>query len=185
MLKSYEKFLIEFDKKLEEYFVSQKEYIKCSKGCTNCCEVGEYPYSRLEAEYLMKGFLTLPAQVQKEIKQNISKLLAAKKQNQCERFNYCCPFLINNLCSLYNFRGITCRVFGLAYLDKNYIKLPECANLNLNYSDVFNKNTKEIFINNLITDNLRIDNILRSPLAEKYNLECGEIRPLIEWFISN
>ena len=51
MLKRYKLFLNEFDKKIEEYFASQQKYIRCRKGCTDCCEIGEYPFSRLEAEY--------------------------------------------------------------------------------------------------------------------------------------
>ena len=185
MLKRYKLFLNEFDKKIEEYFASQQKYIRCRKGCTDCCEIGEYPFSRLEAEYLMKGFQTLPPDIQKKIKENIITLKKEKFQNISKRFEYCCPFLINKACTLYDFRGITCRVFGLAYLDNDNIKLPNCTNLGLNYNEVFNTKTKKITLPNPIKDNLHIDSILRSPLAEKYELECGEIRPLINWFIQD
>ena len=30
--------------------------------------------------------------------------------------------------------------------------------------------------------NLRIDRVLESELAQKYNLEHGEIRPMVDWF---
>ena len=30
--------------------------------------------------------------------------------------------------------------------------------------------------------NLRIDRVLKSELSEKYELESGEIRPMMEWF---
>jgi len=183
MLTRYEKFLQEFDARVQQYFSAQEKYIKCSKGCCYCCEIGEYPFSRLEAEYLMKGFLTLPPDKQKIIKQNISKLKTQKIENKTERFNYRCPFLVDKLCALYDYRGITCRVFGLAYNHNEYIQLPECANYNLNYSSVYNTETKEVSLNNPINEDLHIDKILRSPLAEKYQLECGEIRPLINWFI--
>ena len=55
MLARYEKFLEKFDKRLSRYFEEQCEFIKCKMGCSACCEVGEYPFSRLEAEYLMKS----------------------------------------------------------------------------------------------------------------------------------
>lgn len=184
MLERYQNFLKEFDKKAEEYFSSQKQYIKCKKGCTDCCETGEYPFSRLEAEYLMRGFLTLPKDVKQIIRENISNLKQEKIKNTAVRFEYQCPFLINKSCVLYEYRGITCRVFGLAYLDNGQIKLPNCTNLGLNYSEIYNPQTKEIMIDNPINENLHIDAILRSPLAQKYNLECGEIRPLINWFDS-
>ena len=74
MLKRYEKFLEKLDKKLEKYFEEQCEFIKCKMGCSACCEVGEYPFSRLEAEYLMSGYMKLPADVQKQVKENIKQL---------------------------------------------------------------------------------------------------------------
>ncbi len=182
MLERYQKFLEEFDKTIKEYFLSQKQYIKCQKGCTDCCETGEYPFSRLEAEYLMRGFLTLPKDIKQIIRENISTLKMEKALNTKTRFEYKCPFLIDKSCALYEYRGITCRVFGLAYLDCGKIKLPNCTNLGLNYSGIYNPKTKEITIDNPIKENLHIDAILRSPLAQKYHLECGEIRPLINWF---
>ena len=174
MLKRYEKFLKEFDKKLSQLTENQKPYLKCKKGCADCCQNGDYPFSRLEMEYLMSGFLTLPENIKQQIRSNVSNI-----QN---KNNYVCPFLINNLCSLYNYRGIVCRTHGLAYLYNDTIKLPECANNGKNYSDIFDKKTKEIIIKNPIKESLRTDDILKSPLAEKYQLEAGEIRKLIDWF---
>lgn len=174
MLERYKNFLAEFDKHLEEYF--KNPYIKCKKGCVECCTIGDYPFSRLEAEYLMGGFQTLPKEIKDEIRKNISET------KQTNPKMYKCPFLINSECSLYERRGIVCRTHGLAYLYDGKIKLPECANNGLNYSEVFDKNTGEVVISNPITENLRIDAILKSPLAEKYELEAGEIRRLLDWF---
>ena len=138
MLKRYKKFLEEFDRELAELTLSQKSYLKCKKGCAECCQNGDYPFSRLEMEYLMSGFLTLSENVKKQIRLNISGI---KDKN-----SYTCPFLINNLCSLYNYRGIVCRTHGLAYLYKGTIKLPECTNNGKNYNEIYNKETKEIVI---------------------------------------
>lgn len=174
MLKRYKKFLDEFDRELAELMLSQKSYLKCKKGCAECCQNGDYPFSRLEMEYFMSGFLTLPENIKHQIRLNISGI---KDKN-----NYTCPFLINNLCSLYNYRGIVCRTHGLAYLYNGAIKLPECANNGKNYNEIYNKETKEIVIENPIKNSLRTDDVLKSPLAEKYQLEAGEIRKLIDWF---
>ncbi len=182
MLKRYEDFLKVFDTQLKKYFEHEKKYIKCKKGCACCCEIGEYPFSRLEAEYLMSGFIQLPVDIQKIIKQNIQKLLNEKQESTSDRFEYCCPFLINKECSLYKYRGIVCRTFGLAYAENNKIRLPECVNFGLNYSEIYDKSTQEIMLENPIKESLRIDNILRSKIAEKYQLECGKIQPLINWF---
>lgn len=174
MLKRYEKFLEDFDRELAQLMQSQQLYLKCKKGCAECCQNGNYPFSRLEMEYLMSGFLTLPENIKQQIRSNISEI---KDKNK-----YTCPFLINNLCSLYDYRGIVCRTHGLAYLYNGIIKLPECANNGKNYSDIFDKETKEIIVKNPIKTSLRTDDILKSPLAEKYQLEAGEIRKLIDWF---
>ena len=173
MLKRYEKFLAEFDGHLAKLVQSQGKHIKCVQGCSRCCIEGEYPFSRLEMEYLMAGFVNLPKIIQDEIKENISW---AKGQKE-----YRCPFLIQDLCSLYKRRGLVCRTHGLAYLSGGKMKLPDCANHGLNYSDVYDQFTGEIEISNPIRENLRIDAIFNSPMAQKYNLEKGQIRRLIDW----
>ncbi len=183
MLKRYKKFLEELDRELRGYFLEQNEFIKCKKGCTDCCDSGEYPFSRLEAEYLMYGFVKLPHDVKERIRKNIADLKEQKNRFTGERFLYKCPFLIDKECALYDRRGIVCRTFGLAYLmEDNTVKLPNCANLGLNYSEVYDAAKGEILLKNPIKKDLRTDVILRSKTAEKYELECGEIRPLIDWF---
>ena len=178
MLKRYEKFLEKFDKKMEKYFEEQCEFIKCKPGCCSCCEVGEYPFSRLEAEYLMSGYIKLDKRVQQKIKKEINQI----KQNNLKYYK--CPFLQEKKCVLYNYRGIVCRTHGLAWYDydEEKIKLPYCVNLGLNYGKVFDRETGEVFLQNPVKERLTIDSILRSPEAESYELECGEIRPLIKWF---
>ena len=176
MLKRYEQFLKQLDERLDEYFQSQCEFIKCKPGCSLCCEVGEYPFSRLEAEYLMQGFIKLP----KDVKQKIRYEIKALKQANPKMYK--CPFLIDKKCSVYQYRGIICRVHGLAWLDDEQIRLPYCVNKGLNYSKVFDRETGEVFLQNPVKEHLRIDSILRSEQAQKYELECGEIRPLVKWF---
>lgn len=178
MLKRYEQFLEIFDKKLENYFEEQCEFIKCKEGCSTCCEIGEYPFSRLEAEYLMSGFIKLPSEIKSKIREKIKRL---KSENPKM---YECPFLIDKKCSVYTYRGIVCRTHGLAWYDedKEKIQLPYCVNKGLNYSKVFDRETGEVFLANPIKARLRIDSVLRSEDAEKFELECGEIRPLKDWF---
>lgn len=176
MLTRYERFLEKFDKRLNRYFEEQCEFIKCKEGCSACCEVGEYPFSRLEAEYLMSGFIKLPSDAKEKIRQEIKRLKVENPKM------YKCPFLINNQCSVYQYRGIVCRVHGLAWFDGEKIQLPYCVNKGLNYSKVFDRETGEVFLPNAIQEHLRIDKILKSQEAEKFELECGEIRPLKDWF---
>ena len=183
MQKRYEQFLKEFDNYIAECRAEQNKYLYCKEGCTECCEIGEYPFSRLEMEYIMSGFIRLSPDVQNNIKANIKELAAKKnKIKPGERYEYRCPFLLDKLCTLYEYRGIVCRVFGLAYLDNFMVRVPECANSGLNYADVYDKKSGTIQLDNPIKDNLRTDIVLRGDLAKKFELECGEIRRLINWF---
>ena len=173
MLENYGKFLNELDRQLGGLFESQKAHIHCKPGCSGCCEVGDYPMSRLEMEYLMSAFVRLDAATQAQVRANIDATRGATE--------YQCPFLIGGLCSVYEHRGIVCRTHGLAYLCEEGVKLPECVREGLNYSEVFDVETS-IFSTEPIKTSLRTDDILRSPLAKHFQLEPGDIRPLIAWF---
>ena len=178
MLTRYKIFLEKFDKKIDKYFEEQCEFIRCKQGCSHCCEVGEYPFSRLEMEYLMSGFIKLNPSIKNKIKQEIKQLKLEKPKM------YKCPFLQKNICTVYEYRGIICRTHGLAWYDedKDIIQLPYCVNKGLNYAKIFDRETGEVFLQNPIKENLKINSILKNEDAEFYELECGEIRPLINWF---
>ena len=183
MYKNYSEFIKEFDKVLELLFSSQKKYIKCKKGCSGCCSKGEYPFSQAEFAYLTYGFINLPDEKKKIVQNNIKNLIKEKAVNKNERFEYSCPFLINNECCVYEYRGIICRTFGVCYYDdkEGYVRLPDCVFDGLNYSEFFDKETNILNIKDVPMVNLRIDRVLDSELAKKYNISCGEIRPLIDW----
>ena len=174
MLKRYKKFLKYYDKILAELSKTQQKYIVCKKGCSFCCENGDYPFSRLEMEYLMAGFQLLPQEIKNVIISNINNISDKKR--------YRCPFLIDNACVLYERRGITCRVHGLAYLYNGIVNLPECVNIGKNYSNVFIKSTKEVILPYPILESFRLDDIFKSKMFKRYDLEAGEIRSLIDWF---
>lgn len=177
MLNKYKKFLKEFDKKLSGYFKEQKEYICCREGCSGCCEVGDYPFTQLEMMYLMEGYKKLPPMIQLQVKNNLMQI---KNNRVSTHFYYTCPFLLNKKCSVYNYRGITCRTFGLAYLtDKNTVKLPECVNENLSYSKV---SKDGILTVEPVKENLNLLEITNGEMAKKYKLDFGMSRSLIDWF---
>lgn len=184
MLIEYSKFINDFDKLLDVLFETQKQYIKCKKGCSKCCVRGEYPYSQLEFSYLTQGFISLPPNTKILVQQNIRNILMDRRESKEEIFEYVCPFLINGECCVYDYRGIVCRTFGLCYYDdtQGYVRLPNCATEGLNYSEYFDSENNELDIIDVPKVNLRIDRVFNSELAKKYNLDCGEIRPMIEWF---
>lgn len=187
MFKNYSEFIKEFDTVLKLLFTSQKKYIKCKKGCANCCSKGEYPYSQMEFAYLTQGFINLPEDKKIIIQNNIKNLIEEKQKNKNIRFEHKCPFLIENECSVYEFRGIICRTFGVCYYDdkEGYVRLPDCVFDGLNYSEYFDKETNILKITDVPMVNLRIDRVLESELAKKYKISCGEIRPLLDWIVGN
>ena len=177
MFERYESFLSDLDKKLNKYFKEQSENICCKQGCSGCCEVGDYPFTQQEMMYLMEGFKNLPYDTKVLVKEN---LMAIKKNRVSMHLFYKCPFLINNECSVYKYRGITCRTFGLAYMrEDGMVSVPECVHDNLCYSKVYENDELST---EPVKEDLSLLKITEGDLAKKYNLEFGESRSLIDWF---
>ena len=159
---NYVDFLHSLDKYLKQCFELHKDYVYCKKGCSSCCEKGDYPISQTELEYIMQGYIAQDNKTKKIIQDQINKI---KKGGAC-------PFLINNQCSIYNYRPIVCRVHGLAYLLKNNtVKVPYCVNEGKNYNSVYKDGTIEI---SPIAKNLET-----SSFAKEFNF--GEIRNMYDW----
>lgn len=155
-------FFEKLDSLLEGYFQAHKAYICCKAGCSSCCEKGDYPVSELELKYLMQGFIELDSEKKLIVQKNIKTMQRGEA----------CPFLIENLCSVYDYRPVICRVHGLAYICGNdTVKLPYCANEGKNYSSVYKDG--EVFINP-VKDNLDTPSLLK-------NFDYGEIRNLYDW----
>ena len=74
---------------------------------------------------------------------------------------------------------------GVCYYDdkEGYVRLPDCVFDGLNYSEYFDTKTNTLNIKDVPMVNLRIDRVLNSELAKKYNIECGEIRPMLDWIL--
>jgi Fe-S-cluster containining protein len=157
----YKEFLKIFDQRLSEYFSAQKEYIHCKKGCSLCCEKGDYHLSSLELEYLMQGYINIDNSLKKEIQENIKNM---------EKGGVC-PFLVNKECSVYEYRPIICRVHGLSYLKNDIALVPYCVNSGLNYAKVY-KNGE--IGTEPIKENLDTPTVLK-------DFDYGEIRSLYDW----
>lgn len=76
-------------------------YLQCKKGCSSCCKNTQFKIRYIEALQLAEGFATLPAGKQQAVVENI------------ERESSDCPFLLDNCCSVYDYRPVLCRAFGL------------------------------------------------------------------------
>lgn len=189
---NYIAYLNFLDSKLQKFFASQKPYIFCKKGCANCCKHAQFPYSAVEFRYLLNGAMTLDKETQKKIENNINLTLEKKKKYRGKKFLYDCPFLINNSCSVYNYRGIICRTFGLMTNNENQkIKAPFCAFKGLNYSNVMNLRKKTISVRkfkklNTTAEPLGFNISYKYLTCEDYertfNIKFGESKPVIDWF---
>ncbi len=158
----YEKFLKDFDNKIQSYFSAHRDFVFCKAGCASCCKKGEYPLSELELKFLMRGYIGLDNNIKKFVQKNIKQMEKGGK----------CPFLIDDKCSVYMYRPIICRVHGIAYLCKeNTVKIPFCVNENKNYSKVYKNGMIDI---NPVLENLDTPSVLK-------NFNYGDIKNLYDW----
>ena len=182
MITRYREYLNFLDNELKKMFEAQKPFIKCKEGCAYCCREGEYPISELEYINLMFYYNELEDNIKDIVNENISNLLEKSREKMYE-----CPFLVDNRCSVYPARAIICRTFGLiSYDEKGRKRMPFCVDLDLNYSNVYDKNVHKITGNAEDGTEPAAYNIdrkfLRSSKIEKeFNIYFGEDKPLIEW----
>lgn len=174
----FERFLNSIDEDLQKIFEHQKEYLFCKKGCSLCCEKGDYPLSELEFKYLMHGFNSLDESTKQTIQKNIQ---ITKKEN---KDSYTCPFLIDKKCSLYKYRPFVCRAFGVLTEDaQGNPCYPFCTAKGLNFSQIYDKEKNRLSIELVEKNNLktfpkifRLNNkvIMNLPLAKELNLDFGK-----------
>ena len=189
-LKSYEYFITVVTEEIAKMFEYQKEYICCQNGCSGCCEQGMYPFAKLEFDYLKQGYDALSPAIKEKVNVNIKVL---KSEYKGEHFMYKCPMLIDGSCAVYKHRGIICRTFGLITENsEGKLTVPYCAGEGLNYSKVYDVDKKQIFEEKVKelgykvlpkAYNLSRKNLMNLSLANSLNLEFGESKMLLEWFI--
>lgn len=191
-ISNYIFYLSYLNRKLCRFFKQQSPYICCKKGCAKCCKNGTFVMSKIEFDYLMVGFLQLPIDTQEKIKIKIQKAKEAKLQNG-ENFVCDCPFLINNECSVYNYRSILCRSLGLMSInnDGGATKIPFCAYEGLNYSSVIDTKTQTIsqekfdklgIAEEPLAYNISYPFLTSKEIENNFEINFGDKKPLIDWF---
>ena len=193
--KRYQIFLKTFQKELDNMFINQSEFIKCKEGCSLCCENGEYPFSKIEFDYLIEGYRNLDKETKKEILLNIAKINEEKHSSKNETFMYKCPFLIRNRCSVYENRGIICRTFGLlCEHDDGRLTMPFCQEYGLNYSQIYDKEKGQLITekngNRLCETEPKAyriarENVQKLSIAKNLNIEWGDSKTLIDYLNEN
>ena len=193
MIENYLLYLRFLDQKLNTFFEILKPYIFCKKGCARCCKNAQFPYSKIEFEYLSFGIEQLDVETKNIIIKNIDDVLKQKEQFKGELFKYDCPFLINNVCTVYNYRGIICRTFGLANVGADgRMKVPFCCFEGLNYSNVMEDNGNKISAEKFkklgvdqepVAFNTNYEFLTDPDFERGFKFTFGEIKPLVEWFV--
>ncbi len=194
MLDNYIVYLNFITEKLNKFFERQKPFIFCKKGCAMCCKNAQFPYSKLEVDYLLFGYEKLDIKIKEQIMKNIENIKKEKsKFKGNDIFKYDCPFLINNECIIYEYRGIVCRTFGLISKGENgKIKIPFCAFQGYNYANVLDKNENKISAKKLeelkikeepVAFNINYKFLTNPDFERGFNISFGEKKALIEWFI--
>ena len=192
MIENYIKYLDFLDKELTKFFESQKPYIKCKKGCARCCKNAVFPYSALEMSYITKGLEQLEPELLDKVSANIKQVLNDKKDPNDRDFQYDCPFLIDDTCSVYKYRGILCRTFGLmTQVKEGKVKAPFCAFEGLNYSNVIAPGTKQISPElyealgrpeEPLAFNIGYSFLTDEQTERAFGIKFGDKKPLIDWF---
>lgn len=192
MIENYIVYLNFLDRKLKKFFDKQKPYIFCKKGCALCCKNAQFPYSKLEIVYLMAGAQKLTDEQLNIITDNISKIKQAKSEFKGEVFMYDCPFLIDNVCSVYEYRGVVCRTFGLTSVgDNGKMKIPFCCFEGYNYSNVMEDNGNKISTEKFkklgvkeepVAFHIGYDFLTGADFEKWFNVKFGEKKSLIDWF---
>lgn len=191
-IQKYRIYLQYLEKKLGEYFKEQSPYIFCKAGCSSCCEKGEYPFTEIEFAYLMIGVQTLNKETFNKIEQNMFEVKQQKQNCKEKKFLHACPFLVDKKCSLYDYRGIICRSHGLAFFSKDkHILVPACVDEGLNYSNVYDFDTKTISSEKYkktgieqepLAHNVGVYYLTDNEITETLGLDFGEIKPMSDFF---
>lgn len=194
MMEDYEKYLEIIDSYLGKFFEQQKPYIFCKKGCSICCETGTYPFSKLEFDYLMIGYEKLPEKIKVQIQENIMNLKKEKNKSKEEKFLHICPFLLNKKCSVYKYRALICRNYGLmSFYNKKgeqRYHIPCCVNNGLNYSNVYDKELgilttekwKQTGIEiEPVSYNVNLTFLVDNKLTQHLNLELSSQKVIMDW----
>jgi hypothetical protein len=125
-----------------EYKDNAAQYgFKCDGCKDNCCKTHFYHHTHIEVLYLTEGFKTLSSENQMVVKSRAEDICRqpeiareSKKPSQI-----ICPLNFNNLCILYRYRPMICRLHGIPHeLQKNSgrkIYGPGCATFDARCAD--------------------------------------------------
>ncbi|WP_324172244.1 YkgJ family cysteine cluster protein [Sulfurimonas sp.] len=125
---------------IDKIVSTQDKVISCSKGCSRCCKM-DIQITELEANYISK---------MTKIQYTNNNKISNKHTNNC-------PFLKNDLCSIYEYRPLYCR-YHVIYSNPDNCGLPH--------------EQEEKFSNSFINK------------IQMYNLICNKgYKDIRDWFV--
>ncbi len=119
--REFEALLQELEKNFENVKRRYPKEVRCRKGCHECC-LAPFDLSLVEALYLAQAFRRLPRRDRREVERRLQKYekdWEKKVPKPATPFllstvKLSCPFLNEKgLCLVYDYRPVTCRVYGL------------------------------------------------------------------------
>ncbi len=105
ILEDIEEYQENIHKKVSKAVQDQKG-LACEKGCTYCCYGWQVKLTFAELFLFLKALNKLDNSKKKEIAQKLEKFKEGYDENTP------CPFLITNLCSVYEARPFVCRTYS-------------------------------------------------------------------------
>ena len=99
--RKYDAFIEELDQQIRALEEIHRSDIKCKPECAKCCKVPRTVLP-IEASALLRN-----SKLEKGIKKKV--IAQAKKRSNC-------PFLVDELCTIYAYRPLICRTHGLPLL---------------------------------------------------------------------
>lgn len=121
-----------------------------------------------------------------------------QKQNP-KKFFHKCPFLIDKKCSVYQYRALICRNYGLMYYYKNNegeqrYHMPCCVHQGLNYSNVYDEKEGTLTTEKWqasgievepVSYNVSLAFLMDNNLTKFLELEFGTQKHILDWFIDS
>ncbi len=151
----YKKLMEDVNNEIRKLEKQYKGILQCRPGCIKCCK--ELSVLPLEAEILQEAFNALS--------NDVIQIIHSQAKNK----NRACPFLIENLCSVYQARPLICRTHGLpvGYVNNNNetIEVSACP---VNFSE-----DAEFGIDDLLL--MDQFNAILATLNEKFSQKIGHL----------
>lgn len=121
-----EPFRTEFFKRLKKIYTAMdqayrrvaSDYRFSCDGCRdNCCQSRFYHHTVIEHDYLLEGLKTLTVKKQREIKSRAKNVVDQTSGGHArkEAVRMMCPLNFDQLCILYPYRPMICRLHGIPH----------------------------------------------------------------------